>query len=183
MSISFRYTTNLADLKNFQSALKNYMVSGNVSKNSKFREEMYVTLFMLLSIVLLELISELLHLSFNALSFIVGFMFFQFYYHYRARKYRNFVTPTSQSKMFGECQMTFDDESFTIQSEKSNATIGWDMVEDTQEDENYFFIILESIRGFYIPKRSLDSEKLCNEIRTFLSEKIKNKRIKEGRKI
>lgn len=172
MSISFKYTTSLADYAHFDQALMNYLTAGDVNRNKQFSDQVYGFIFMLVFLIVAGIIAAIVHVNFSIFSFALGIVFYIFITRYRVKQIKNRVTPKRDCSLFGEHEMTLEDQAFTVKAPGLVTTTNWNVVTDVQEDDGYFFIFLDSLRGVYIPKRELESEDLVKAIRMYLSERI-----------
>lgn len=173
MPLSFKYTTTLADYENFDQATMNYLTAGDVNRNRQFTDQVYGLVFIILFLGVVTIIAAILQVSFNIFSFALGIVFYIFITRYKVRQIRNKVTPRPDCSLFGENQMILNEESFTINTVNSTSTFNWKSVTGIQENDSYFFIFLDNLRGAYIPKRDLVSEELVQKIRTYMGDRVK----------
>lgn len=174
MSLSIKYTTNLADYAYFDQATINFLTAGDVNRNKQFSDQIYGLIFIIVFLVAVTIISAIVQVKFSVFSFALGIVFYIFITRFKVRQIKNKVTPRPDSSLFGEHEIIMGEDTFTIKTTTSSTTTSWDVVTDVEENDKYFFIFLDNLRGFYIPKRDLESEDVTREIRTYLNARVKH---------
>lgn len=173
MSLSFKYTTTLPDYTHFDQATINYLMAGDVNRNKQFSDQVYGLIFLIVFLAAVAMIAAIVQVDFSVFSFALGIGFYIFMTRFKVRQIRNKVTPRPDCSLFGEHEMTLDERSFTVKTETSTTTTSWNVVTGVQEDERYFYIFPDTLRGTYIPKRDLASAELVHQVRTYLYDRLK----------
>lgn len=172
MSLNFSYETSLADYAHYDQASINFITSGDVRQNNQLRENVYGLIFMLLFLIVTAILTTVLNVGFSVFSFVMGIFFYIFITRYRVRRLRNKITPSPQCSLFGAQKMTLEEKGISVETPLTSTSVSWQAVSDFQEDDDYFYVFFDSLRGFYIPKRSLDSDALKQEIREYLNARV-----------
>ncbi|MEJ2360164.1 MAG: YcxB family protein [Gammaproteobacteria bacterium] len=172
MPLSFSYSTTQADYAHFDQARINYLTAGDVNRNRQFSEQVYSMIFIMVFLVAVAVLAAAVQVSFSIFSFALGIVFYISMTRYKVRQIRNKFTPGPDCSLFGEHEMHLDKKSLTVRTQMSSFTTAWQTVTAVQENDSYFFIFLDSLHGFYIPKRELTSESLAVDIRTFLADMV-----------
>ena len=67
-------------------------------------------------------------------------------------------------------------------SEDSTVSLKWNIVRDFQEDTHYLYILLDAMRGLYIPKREMIGKEHIEEVKAFILSKINKNTVSESNK-
>lgn len=172
MSLRFNYTTNLADFARYEQASINYLTAGDVRQNRHFSEQIYALIFVLLFLIVVAILADVLNVAFSVFSFAMGILFYIFMTRYKVRRLRNRLTPNAECSLFGEHEMILDEDGISDSTLNSRFSLKWDAVTDFQEDEQCFYLFLDSLRGLYIPKREVASEERQRELREFVHARL-----------
>lgn len=172
MSLSINFTPTLADYVHFDQASINFLTTGDVSHNGQFRDQVYGLIFVLLFLAVVAIIAALVNVTFSVISFAAGILFYIFITRYKVRQLRRKLTPSPDCSLFAEHDMSLDEAGIVLRTSLGSTSVSWEIVTAVQEDSNYFYVFLDSLRGIYIPKRELVSASLQQEIRIFFKENV-----------
>ena len=170
MEVRVRITVE--DYRAYLKAIQNFLRSGDYTRRTSLRFiGMTVAMGVAIAAALIVMHKIIGH-RVDLISVLLGMIIILAIFVIFIKRHQSKLIPKHDGILIGDHVFTFTNVGFSDKTSLFETSLLWDAVITVQETDRHFFIFLDTVQAYFIPKRDLGAQENILQLRNLLQDRV-----------